>query len=190
MMDMFDEQALEIWSSTTSAVLAKGIVIDFARRIRAAALAEGGAREPVAFINEHDLLLLTGVDGVFATVRGVKDITHAFSLYAAPIAPPPAGLHDVSTFYEDAVPADGETPEGCTPADAQMLREANHALAIESDTRAKLLIEWLETELDASDEEYEPWVKSFAERANAATASYWDGATIQNAAGRKGEEGE
>ncbi|MDN7654345.1 hypothetical protein QZM62_12910 [Burkholderia multivorans] len=37
-----------------------------------------------------------------------------------------------------AAPAD-ETPEGCTPADARMLREANHALAAENDALRRAL---------------------------------------------------
>lgn len=67
-----------------------------------------------------------------------------------------------------AAPQSANVPEGCTPADAQMLRAANHALAQESHNRAVLLQEWLDTELDAQDEEYEPWLESFTARVKAA----------------------
>lgn len=55
-------------------------------------------------------------------------------------------------------------PEGQTPADIAVLKRANLDLAAESERRAALLREWLDTELDYQDEGFDEWITSFTER--------------------------
>lgn len=72
-------------------------------------------------------------------------------------------LNHIMEELDTALSADysQEALDGCTAAE---LREANVALAQESHRRATLLHEWLDTELDSQDEEYQSWLDSFTER--------------------------
>jgi len=69
-MNEQDKRALEIWASTTSAPLAKGIIIDFARRIRQ----ECAKGEPVAWVSDHRQATFW------------KEVTPGTKLYATPVA--------------------------------------------------------------------------------------------------------
>ncbi len=95
---------------------------EIAARIEAALAAPAPVAQPVAWrVHPHDYGI--GSAGVYAMTTRPEQVT-AWERKGWTVEP----------LYTHAAPAPvaQPIPEGCTPADARVLREANHALAIEN----------------------------------------------------------